>query len=174
MTSTWWRHKAAVRRCHLNTNPYERTKLTRLDCPIGLGATTCLASERRRLLTTQQQSPTEAEKKILPIVAYLHLPESPQRRALPVRQQVQILRRRIRWQSHGLLQVHLSRTGGDSVRQRGRDLDLGVVHQSMPQRADALVAAIVDLPEGGSVGATVTGLDPNQPGPAWFGKKVQM
>jgi len=125
-------------------------------------------------LTTQQQSPTEAEKKILPIVAYLHLPESPNEEpylwgnkckscgAVYVGSRMACSK----CTSPELEEIRFSN--------QGEIWTFGVVHQSMPNVQTPFVAAIVDLPEGGSVRATVTGLDPNQPGPAWFGKKVQM
>ncbi len=49
-----------------------------------------------------------------------------------------------------------------------------VVHQSFPGIETPYIAAVIDLPEGVSVRANVYGLDPNNPGPHWFGKKVKM
>jgi uncharacterized OB-fold protein len=49
-----------------------------------------------------------------------------------------------------------------------------VVHQTVPGLEAPYVAAIIDLPEGVSVRANVYGLDPNNPSPQWFGKKVKM
>ncbi len=49
-----------------------------------------------------------------------------------------------------------------------------VIHQSFPGIETPYIAAIIDLPEGVSVRANVYGLDPNNPGPYWFGKKVRM
>lgn len=49
-----------------------------------------------------------------------------------------------------------------------------VVHQSLPGLESPYVAAIIDLPEGVAVRANVYGLDPTNPSPQWFGKKVKM
>jgi len=49
-----------------------------------------------------------------------------------------------------------------------------VIHQSFPGIETPYIAAIIDLPEGVSVRANVYGLDPNNPSPQWFGKKVRM
>ena len=49
-----------------------------------------------------------------------------------------------------------------------------VVHQTVPGLEAPYVAAIIDLPEGVSVRGNVYGLDPNNPSPEWFGKKVKM
>ena len=50
-----------------------------------------------------------------------------------------------------------------------------VIYQSFPGITVPFVAATVDLPEGVSVRATVTGLDANNPDPKdWMGKKVEM
>ena len=49
-----------------------------------------------------------------------------------------------------------------------------VVHQSVSGLEAPYVSAIIDLPEGVSVRANVYGLDVNNPGPHWFGKKVKM
>ncbi len=50
-----------------------------------------------------------------------------------------------------------------------------VIHQSFPGIPVPYVAATIDLPEGVSVRATVTGLDANNPDPKdWLGKKVEM
>jgi len=131
-----------------------------------------LGAERRRPLTSQQ--PTTVEKKTLPIVAYLHLPESADEEpylwgnkciscgAVYVGSRMACSR----CTSQQLDRVRFSNSG--------EIWTFGVVHQSIPGVPTPYVAAIVDLPEGASVRATVTGLDPNQPGPSWFGRKVQM
>ncbi len=62
--------------------------------------------------------------------------------------------------------VHLSDEGEIYV--------FSVVHQSVPGLEAPYVAAIIDLPEGVSVRGNVYGLDPEKPGPEWFGKKVKM
>jgi len=49
-----------------------------------------------------------------------------------------------------------------------------VVHQTVPGLEAPYVAAIIDLPEGVSVRGNVYGLDPANPSPEWFGKKVKM
>ena len=49
-----------------------------------------------------------------------------------------------------------------------------VVHQTVPGLEAPYVAAIIDLPEGVSVRGNVYGLDPTNPSPEWFGKKVKM
>jgi len=49
-----------------------------------------------------------------------------------------------------------------------------VVHQTVPGLEAPYVAAIIDLPEGVSVRGNVYGLDPANPNPEWFGKKVKM
>ena len=49
-----------------------------------------------------------------------------------------------------------------------------VVHQTVPGLEVPYVAAIIDLPEGVSVRGNVDGLDPTNPSPEWFGKKVKM
>lgn len=49
-----------------------------------------------------------------------------------------------------------------------------VVHQSVPGVEAPYVAAIIDLKDGPSVRANVTGLDPLKPDTSWFGKKVKM
>ena len=49
-----------------------------------------------------------------------------------------------------------------------------VVHQTVPGLDAPSVAAIIDLPEGVSVRGNVYGLDPANPNPEWFGKKVKM
>ena len=50
-----------------------------------------------------------------------------------------------------------------------------VIYQSFPGIPTPFVAATVDLPEGVSVRATVTGLDANNPDPKdWLGKKLEM
>jgi len=49
-----------------------------------------------------------------------------------------------------------------------------VVHQTVPGLEVPYVAAIIDLPEGVSVRGNVDGLDPANPSPEWFGKKVKM
>jgi len=49
-----------------------------------------------------------------------------------------------------------------------------VVHQTVPGLEAPYVAAIIDLPEGVSVRGNVYGLDPANPSPKWFGKKVKM
>ena len=49
-----------------------------------------------------------------------------------------------------------------------------VVHQTVPGLDAPYVAAIIDLPEGVSVRGNVYGLDPANPNPEWFGKKVKM
>jgi hypothetical protein len=49
-----------------------------------------------------------------------------------------------------------------------------VVHQTVPGLESPYVAAIIDLPEGVSVRGNVYGLDPANPNPEWFGKKVKM
>jgi len=125
-------------------------------------------------LTTPQQPPAEAEKKTLPIVAYLHLPESTNEEpylwgnkckscgAVYVGSRMACSR----CSSRGLEEVRFSN--------HGEIWTFGVVHQSIPNVPTPFVAAIVDLPEGASVRATVTGLDPNRPDSAWFGKKVRM
>jgi uncharacterized OB-fold protein len=125
-------------------------------------------------LTTQQQPATEVDKKPLPIVAYLHLPESPGEEpylsgnkcracgAVYVGSRMACSK----CSSPDLEEMRFSNVG--------EIWTFGVVHQSFPNVPTPFVAAIIDLPEGASVRATVTGLDPNQPGPSWFGKKVQM
>ena len=125
-------------------------------------------------MTTQQQSSAEVEKKTLPIVAYLHLPESPDEQAYLLGNKckscgaVYVGSRMAcsRCTSPELEEIRFSNVG--------EIWTFGVVHQSMPNVATPFVAAIVDLPEGASVRATVTGLDPSQPGPSWFGTKVEM
>ena len=49
-----------------------------------------------------------------------------------------------------------------------------VVYQTVPGLDAPYVAAIVDLKDGVSIRANVYGLDPAQPSPDWFGKKVKM
>ncbi|MBI1884801.1 MAG: OB-fold domain-containing protein [Chloroflexi bacterium] len=49
-----------------------------------------------------------------------------------------------------------------------------VVHQTVPGLEAPYVAAIIDLAEGVAVRANVYGLDPLNPSPQWFGKKVKM
>ena len=49
-----------------------------------------------------------------------------------------------------------------------------VIYQSFPGINVPYIAAIIDLPEGVAVRANVEGLDPNNPSPEWFGKKVKM
>ncbi|HLA80513.1 MAG TPA: OB-fold domain-containing protein [Thermoleophilia bacterium] len=49
-----------------------------------------------------------------------------------------------------------------------------VVHQSAPGIETPYVGAIIDLKDGPSVRANVTGLDPEKPSTDWFGKKVKM
>jgi uncharacterized OB-fold protein len=49
-----------------------------------------------------------------------------------------------------------------------------VVHQTVPGLEAPYVAAIIDLPEGVAVRGNVYGLDPTNPSPDWFGKKVKM
>ena len=125
-------------------------------------------------MTTQQQPATETEKKPLPIVAYLHLPESPDEQAYLWGNKckscgaVYVGSRMAcsRCTSRELEEIRFSNFG--------EIWTFGVVHQSMPNIPTPFVAAIVDLPEGASVRATVTGLDPSQPGPSWFGAKVEM
>ena len=125
-------------------------------------------------MATQQQPATGVEKKPVPIVAYLHLPESPDDEpylwgnkckscgAVYVGSRMACSK----CSSSELEEVRFSNVG--------EIWTFGVVHQSMPNVPTPFVAAIIDLPEGASVRATVTGLDPTQPDPAWFGKKVQM
>ena len=125
-------------------------------------------------MTTQQQSSAEVEKKTLPIVAYLHLPESPDEQpylwgnkckscgAVYVGSRMACSR----CSSRELEEIRFSNVG--------EIWTFGVVHQSMPNVPTPFVAAIIDLPEGASVRATVSGLDPSQPGPSWFGTKVEM
>jgi uncharacterized OB-fold protein len=59
----------------------------------------------------------------------------------------------------------------------GRDGELyvfAVVHQSMPGVEVPFVAGIIDLDDGVSVRGNVYGLDANNPGASWFGKRVKM
>jgi uncharacterized OB-fold protein len=49
-----------------------------------------------------------------------------------------------------------------------------VVHQTVPGLEAPYIAAIIDLDDGVSVRGNVYGLDPLQPSPDWFGKRVQM
>jgi uncharacterized OB-fold protein len=49
-----------------------------------------------------------------------------------------------------------------------------VIHQAFPGVNVPYIAAIIDLPEGVAVRANVEGLDPNNPSPEWFSKKVKM
>ena len=123
---------------------------------------------------TAQQPATEVEKKTLPIVDYLHLPQSSEEEpylwgnkckscgAVYVGSRMACSK----CTSQELEQVRFSNVG--------EIWTFGVVHQAPPDVPTPFIAAIVDLPEGASVRATVTGLDPNQPGRSWFGKKVQM
>jgi len=125
-------------------------------------------------LTTQQQPATEGEKKPQPIVPYLCLAESPGEEpylwgnkckscgAVYVGSRMACSK----CTSRELEEIRFSNVG--------EIWTFGVVHQSLPNVPTPYVAAIIDLPEGASVRATVTGLDPNQPNPSWFGKKVQM
>lgn len=122
---------------------------------------------------TQQQA-TEVEKKPQPILPYLRLPESPNEKpylwgnkckacgAVYVGSRMACSR----CTSSDLEEIRFSN--------QGEIWTFSVVHQAFPTVPTPFVAAIIDLPEGASVRATVYGLDPNQPDPSWFGKKVEM
>lgn len=125
-------------------------------------------------MTTQQQPATEVEKKPQPILPYLHLPESPGEEpylwgskckscgAVFVGGRMACSK----CTSRELEEIRFSNVG--------EIWTFSVVHQAFPIVPTPFVAAIIDLPEGASVRATVYGLDPNKPDPSWFGKKVQM
>jgi uncharacterized OB-fold protein len=67
-------------------------------------------------------------------------------------------------------------TSFDEVRfgDQGEIYVFSVVHQSAPGIETPYVGAIIDLDDGVSVRANVTGLDPEKPSTDWFGKKVKM
>ena len=59
--------------------------------------------------------------------------------------------------------------GGD-----GEIYVFSVVHQTVPGLEAPYVGAIIDLDDGVSVRGNVKGLDPMNPSPDWFGKRVKM
>jgi hypothetical protein len=123
---------------------------------------------------TQEQAP-QAEKKPQPILPYLRIPESPNEQpylwgskckscgALFTGKRMACSR----CTSQELEEIRFSR--------EGELYTFTVIYQSFPGIPVPYVAATIDLPEGVSVPATVTGLDANNPDPTdWLGKKVEM
>jgi uncharacterized OB-fold protein len=125
-------------------------------------------------LTTQQQPTSEEEKKPRPIVPYLRLPESPGEAPYLWGSKCRscgaaFMGKRIacsRCMSREFEEIRLSN--------QGELYTFTVIHQSFPGMPTPYIAATVDLPEGVSVRATVTGLDANNPALDWLGKKVEM
>ena len=121
------------------------------------------------------QETASEEKKRNPIVPFLRIPEDPEQEPYLWGSKCKacgavFLGERIACGKCGdtdpLEEIHLSGDGEIYV--------FSVVHQSVPGLESPYVAAIIDLPEGVSVRGNVYGLDPEKPGPEWFGKKVKM
>jgi uncharacterized OB-fold protein len=115
------------------------------------------------------------EKKPRPIVPFLKLPESPGEEPYLWGSKCKpcgtvFAGKRIacsKCTSEELEEIRLS--------SEGEIYTFTVIYQSFPGIPAPFVAATVDLPEGASVRATVSGLDPNNPDPKdWLGKKVEM
>jgi len=118
---------------------------------------------------------TTTEKKRNPIVPFLRIPEDPKEEPYL-------------WGSRckacGALflgeRMACGRCGATGPFEEVRLSDEGeiyvfsVVHQTVPGLEAPYVAAIIDRRDGVSVRGNVYGLDPNNPSPEWFGKKVKM
>lgn len=123
-------------------------------------------------MTTEQ--PAQAESKPQPILPYLRLPESPDEQpylwgSKCVSCGAVFVGRRMacsRCTGREMEEIRLS--------SQGEIYTFTVIHQSFPGLPTPFIAATVDLPEGVSMRATVTGLDPNNPSLDWLGKKVEM
>jgi len=118
---------------------------------------------------------TASEKKQNPIVPFLRIPEDPNDQPYLWGTKCKacgavFLGERVACGKCGDLgpfeEVRLSDEGEIYV--------FSVVHQTVPGLEAPYVAAIIDLPEGVSVRGNVYGLDPANPSPEWFGKKVKM
>jgi uncharacterized OB-fold protein len=115
------------------------------------------------------------EKKPRPIVPFLRLPESPDQEPYLWGSKCKSCGAAFagarmacsKCTSQELEEIRLSN--------EGELYAFSVIHQSFPGIPVPYVAATVDLPEGVSVRATVTGLDANNPDPKdWLGKKVEL
>lgn len=115
------------------------------------------------------------EKKPRPIVPFLRLPESPN-------EQPYLWGSKCK--SCGAVyagdRMACSKCAGQEMEEirlgnQGEVYTFTVIYQSFPGIPAPFVAATVDLPEGVSVRATISGLDPDNPDPKdWLGKKVEM
>ena len=115
------------------------------------------------------------EKKPRPIVPFLTLPESPSEQPYLWGNKCKSCGAAFagarmacsKCTSQELEEIRLSN--------EGEVYSFTVIYQSFPGIPAPFVAATVDLPEGASVRATISGLDPNNPDPKdWLGKKVEM
>ncbi|MBI4337719.1 MAG: OB-fold domain-containing protein [Chloroflexi bacterium] len=121
---------------------------------------------------TQAASQAKTAK---PIVPYLQLPSKPGEKPSLMGSRCGQCRqafvgKRVACPKCGSLEA----PGEIRLSDQGKIWTFTVVYQSRPGVPTPYVAAIVDLPEGCSVKATIEGLDPSKPGPDWFDKKVVM
>jgi len=121
----------------------------------------------------KEEKPTE--KRAVPIVPYLKLPEGPG-------EEPYLWGMRCRACGSTFVGSRLACpncTATDSLEEvrfsrRGEIWAATVVWQAPPGVPIPFVAAIVDLPEGASVRATIEGLDASNFDPSWLGMKVEM
>ena len=122
-----------------------------------------------------QQQTTETEKKARPIVPYLRIPDDPNEQ--PYLWGSKCKSCGAVFTGHRMACSKCTSQDLEEIRfsNEGEIYTFTVIYQSFPGIPVPYVAATVDLPEGVSVRATVTGLDPNNPDPKdWLGKKVEM
>ncbi len=118
---------------------------------------------------------TATEKKPRPIVPFLKLPDSPDEQPYLWGSKCKSCGAAFAGQ-----RMACSKCTGQDLEEvrfsnQGEIYTFTVIYQSFPGVEVPFVAATVDLPEGVSVRATVTGLDANNPDPKdWLGKKVEM